>query len=523
MAHKRSPYPLPGEMYPQDTGLKDQNPPSPDQDPGGGAAAADPRVLAEAGKRLLESQKFDEAAQTYQRLIRLAPADADAHHMLALSLIRGGKAQLAREPLARAVELAPEVPLYRLNLGKLYFVYQDWAQAEDHLVRALQVAPPPERREMLDLINQARARRGLAPRDETSCLAQAPAQDLGPYGYPAPPGLEEAPTPTPAASAQRLLMCCVTGSDNFVDQLIAGLAPDIQVEKLVSSLSDDFLAAIARHQTIWLEWGLDMAASLTNQGKAHLAGKRVILRIHGYEILSGEAEKIDYSVVSDLVLVGRHMRRFLLAAKPEIARQVPRIHVIPNGVDTGRFRLGERRPGHNLAYLGWINHKKGPMVLMHAFHHLHRREPRFCLHIAGEFNQSHYQPALQGFIEQNGLAGAVKFHGWVRDVPAWLADKHYLISTSLSESQGLGIMEAMATGMMPLIYAFPGAESVYPPELLWRNFDELAELVEREIPPAALRRFVEENYSLDLQVDRTRRMILDQETIDFPGYHWQAA
>ncbi len=523
MANKRSPYPLPGEMYPQPAGYNDEIAhTSPPEAKGG----EDPGALAARGRALLDSQKFDEAAQVYRRLAHLTPQDADAHHMLALSLIRGGKAQLAREPLARAVELAPQVPLYRLNLGKLYFVCREWAQAEDHLVRALQMAPPSERREMLELINQARARRGLAPRDETSCLAQAPAQELGPYGYPAPPGLDEAPAPTPttpAASPQRLLMCCVTGSDNFVDQLIAGLAPEIQVEKLVSSLSDDFLAGIARHQTVWLEWGLDMAASLTNQGKSHLAGKRVILRIHGYEILSGEAEKIDYSVVSDLVLVGRHMREFLLAAKPEIARQVPRIHVIPNGVDTDRFRLQKREPGHNLAYVGWLNHKKGPMVLMHAFYHLHRRQPRFHLHIAGEFNQSHYQPALQGFVEDNGLAGAVTFHGWVEDIPAWLADKHYLISTSLSESQGLGIMEAMATGMMPLIYGFPGAESVYPRDLIWRNFDELDKLTQKEIPPAALRSFVEENYSLKQQVERTRRMLLEKETIDFPGYRWQAA
>ncbi len=520
MADKRPPHPLPGKTNLQASEYNDEVAPYP---PTGEEGEIDPGALAAQGRRLLDSQDFDKAARLYQRLTRLTPGDADAHHMLALSLIQGGKAPLALGPLSRAVELAPAVPLYRFNLGKLHFVCRDWVRAEEHLVRALQMAPPSERRGILEIINQARARRGLPPRDQKDCLAQAPARELGPYGYPDPPGLEEGSVVSPDHPDRRMLMCCVTGSDNFVDQLIAGLAPDIQVEKLVSSLSDHFLAAIARHQTIWLEWGLDMAASLTNQARALLAGKRVILRIHGYEILSGEAEKIDYRAVSDLVLVGRHMRQYLLAAKPEIARQVPRIHVIPNGVDTGRFRLGGRRPGHNLAYVGWLNHKKGPMVLMHAFYHLHRREPRFHLHIAGEFNQSHYRPALQGFLEENGLAGSVTFHGWVEDMPAWLADKHYLISTSLSESQGLGIMEAMATGMMPLIYGFPGAESVYPRDLLWRNFDELGELVRKRIPPAVLRGFVEENYSLEQQVEKTRRMLLEEETIDFPGYRWQAA
>ena len=44
------------------------------------------------------------------------------------------------------------------------------------------------------------------------------------------------------------------------------------------------------------------------------------------------------------------------------------------------------------------------------------------------------------------------------------------------------------------------------------------ELTRRQADPTDLRAFVEQNYSLDLQVERTRRMLLEKKETVFAGY-----
>ncbi|MFZ5585806.1 MAG: glycosyltransferase family 4 protein [Thermodesulfobacteriota bacterium] len=333
-----------------------------------------------------------------------------------------------------------------------------------------------------------------------------------PVAGPAPdPAVSVGETPTP------ILLCCRPGYDNFIDEFIAGLAPDIPFTKLVSDRPAEIEPALRRHQAVWLEWGNDLSAAITKELGRHLKGKRVFLRIHHYEVLERVALGIDYRPVTDLIFVCNLMRDLLLRDRPEIRGQVERIHVIPNGVDLERYRLTPRPPGRNLAYIGFLNYKKAPILLMHAFEALHRRDPSCRLNVAGSFQDAYNQNACHAFLANNGLTGAVAFHGWVADIPAWLADKQYLISTSLSESQGMGIMEAMASGCEPLIYNFVGAELIYGRRWLWNNLSELAARLDRPPDPAAARQFVAANYSLAAQLTSLRRMILGQEEIGFAG------
>ncbi|MCB2186150.1 MAG: glycosyltransferase family 4 protein [Deltaproteobacteria bacterium] len=323
-----------------------------------------------------------------------------------------------------------------------------------------------------------------------------------------------------SGAAPGLAILCVKGSEAFIGPVVDGLSPHTPLELVVAERGEDFLAAVERHPQIWIEWGHDLAAALTNQARERLAGKRVFVRIHHFEVFTGLADRLDYRAVTDLIFVCRHFRDVFLARRPEVREQVPRIHVIPTGLDLARFGFRERTPGHNLAYVGYLNYKKAPMVLMHAFYALHRADPRFRLHVAGKFQDPPFEAACRWFLEANRLTDAVTFYDWVADMPAWLADKHFLISTSLSESQGLGIMEAMATGCLPLVNHFPGAETIYNHRHLWRNLDELAALAARGGDPRQARRFIEVNYGLADMNARLQTMWNSGEEVVFPGPVW---
>ncbi|MFZ5585160.1 MAG: glycosyltransferase [Thermodesulfobacteriota bacterium] len=465
------------------------------------------RLLARA---LMGGRFFDEAVQVFRRLLEAGPEQAGLRNSLAMALVMAGRRDEAAEHLRRAVDLEPDNHVFAANLGKYFLLGGDHDQAAQAFERALTLAPEAARADLLGHLNQSLAQLGR-PLRTFDAPAPAPA--------PSPIRPERAPQPAaPAGPARPLLLCCAPGTDAFVDGIVSGLAPEHQVEKLVSEQRQDFVDAIRRHDTVWIEWGNELAEFLTKQAGAELMGKRVILRIHAYEVMSGLAQRVDFTRVTDLVFVCAGMRDLLLAARPEVRRQVRRIHVIPNGIDTDRIQLTARRPGFELAYVGYINFKKGPQLLWHALRALHAHEPRCRLHVAGVFQDGYHEIAFRHFLSRNGLEGAVRFHGWVKDIDRWLADKNAILCTSLSESQGLGLMEAMASGVRPLIHNFHTAEGIYPRQFLWNNLDELVELFRQPYDPALGRRFVADNYSLALALARLRRMLAGEDEVVFEGF-----
>lgn len=93
-------------------------------------------------------------------------------------------------------------------------------------------------------------------------------------------------------------------------------------------------------------------------------------------------------------------------------------------------------------------------------------------------------------------------------MPTWYADKGALLSTSMYESFGMNIGEAMATGAFPVVHGFPGAERLWPAECLFASSDDAVALI-RAGRPGLYRGWVGDRYSLDRQVDAIVRLLAD--------------
>jgi len=182
------------------------------------------------------------------------------------------------------------------------------------------------------------------------------------------------------------------------------------------------------------------------------------------------------------------------------------IHVIPNGLDLSKWEFKDRKHGPNILYVGEISHKKGPMLLMNAFHHLlvcqyqkrwkGAKDP-YHLWIAGQFKDPRFEFYVKHYIMQTKMEEYVHLQGYVKDLPALHDTMNYAILTSPWESQNLGIMEAMASGIKPLIHWFPGAETIYPKTYLWNDFTQLKFLVsESPYNSKEYRNYIEDRYSM---------------------------
>ncbi|MBI5520979.1 MAG: glycosyltransferase [Desulfarculus sp.] len=467
-----------------------------------------PQALLALARLYMDRQEYAQAVSVFRRLTDGSPRDASLRNSLAMALVMAGQQDEAQPHLEEAVRLAPREGVFQLNLGKYFILRQDYEQGHRVLAGLWPWVPPDLRDDTLGHLNQCLTQLGLPLVSAETPSIERPRPSVSP----ASPSFMPVST-----SSRKLLLCCPPGLDNFVDSLIAGLAPEIIIEKLVSSDMAVLRRRLRAHQNIWIEWGNEQAIHITRELAKDLVGKRVFLRIHHYEVIVGLAEQINYHAVTDLMFVGLDMRDMLLAKCPQIRQLVPRIHVVPNGVDMRRYELGRPSPGFNIAYIGYLNFKKAPMLLMHAFERLYRSQPSCHLHVAGVYQDPFHQLACNSFVGNNGLEHAVTYHGWVKDISAWLANKNFILCTSLSESQGMGLMEAIASGVRPLIYNFPEAPGIYPRQWLWNNLDELVEMLHEPYGPQEGRRFVEENYSLELQVQRLKQMLFEECEVIFEG------
>ena len=90
---------------------------------------------------LLKQERFEDAARAYRDYLRLAPGDADAHYNLGVALVRQDLNAEAAEAFERAAALAPARPATRLGLGNALTAIGRVDEAIAHYQEGLRLAP----------------------------------------------------------------------------------------------------------------------------------------------------------------------------------------------------------------------------------------------------------------------------------------------------------------------------------------------------------------------------------------------
>ena len=241
---------------------------------------------------------------------------------------------------------------------------------------------------------------------------------------------------------------------------------------------------------VWFDW-CDENAVLASQVRWDA---RVIVCLRSYEYFGTAPAQVNWANVDELVFVAPHVRR--LAAEKFGPFEGPRISTVSDGVDLERFAFRARERGNRIAWVGLLNHKKNvPLVV-----ELAARLRDFEFHVAGKFQNERLRHYVERFIELNALTN-LTLHGWIEDVPAFLDDKHFILSTSLWEGTHVAVMEAMAMGLKPLVHAWAGADEVYEARWTWRNGAELeAMLRDGRYEPGEYRLFAEQHFNINTRL-----------------------
>jgi len=226
-----------------------------------------------------------------------------------------------------------------------------------------------------------------------------------------------------------------------------------------------------------------------------------IVRLGHYEAYKQWPRQVDWSNIDVLVTVGGSFIRDALVQRIHGLESQTSIVSIPNGVNLEQFAFRSRQRGKNIAFLANLRMLKNPAFVLQCMQKLHYIDPEYRLFFGGEFENTALEYYLKHMVDVLDLGGVVFFDGWQDDVNSWLDDKHYIVSTSMIESQSRGVLEGMACGLKPVIHNFPGAGQTFPSEFLFNISEEFCEQIcSDRYEPQRYCRFVEENYPLENQL-----------------------
>lgn len=440
------------------------------------------------GEDLFLKGAYPQALQTFEAVLEEDPSNPYALNDAGLAYAELGQLDRAVECFERALQADPGHENAFFNLIDQLLRYNQFDLAVETFLRYQEAIPDSEQKRKYEK-DLARAAR----KQWEATLNANPGIYLG---EPTEPG------------AQVLKIAFVCGPHTrFIFDIEERLARRHHVRAYHFTQRVDLLKiqeALDWADVVWFEWCdqiLVEASQLLDKTAA------VVCRLHSYEVFSDLPQRVNWDFVDRLVFVAPHMQRLFEQYFPRAARRVEKV-VIPNGVDVSRFTFKERKPGFNLAYVGYINHKKNPSLLLQCIHRLVQEDRRYRLYVAGIHQERRFEVYWNHMIQILGMQDHVIMEGWVDDIDAWLEDKNFLISTSVHEGCPYNVLEAAACGIKPVVHHFHGAEKLFPETWLFRNVEEFVNIVQSpDYDSRAYRNWIIDHFDQTDQIDAIDRLI----------------
>lgn len=221
--------------------------------------------------------------------------------------------------------------------------------------------------------------------------------------------------------------------------------------------------------TIYFEWCSELVEFVTIQLADFIpvCKPRMVVRLHSAEVFANKHIKPDWSKIDRLIFVSPYIRS-LIDNAPQLKNQS--IITIANGIDLKRFTPRTNVVTNIIGCVANLNRGKNIPLVLQLFLELLQFRPELKLQILGDFegNDPRLELYINGFVKHNKLhkkisTGSVK----PEEMPKWYHTIDYLISASIFEGFGMSIGEAMASGVVPMVNRFTGAEMHWPEEIIF--------------------------------------------------------
>ncbi|HTS14839.1 MAG TPA: hypothetical protein VMH24_04170 [Candidatus Sulfotelmatobacter sp.] len=259
-------------------------------------------------------------------------------------------------------------------------------------------------------------------------------------------------------------------------------------------------------------------------------GQRLIVHLHRFELYRPWPGQARIEAIDQVVCVSQHFARVALQ---RTGWPGTKVGVIPNYVDDRQLDRPKLEGARfHLGMIGIAPALKRMDLGLDILAALRRDDPRYQLFVKTKMPWDYpgiwarleerraFEAVLRRVQMDPAVRHAVTFDAFGPNVPAWLRRIGWVLSTSDGESFHLAPADGAASGAVPVIRAWPGADTIYDPR--WVHADApamaqaIASLAARDAWDVERRRAQAEMraaYGLD-GVARAWRAVL---TDDLPG------
>jgi tetratricopeptide (TPR) repeat protein len=276
----------------------------------------------------------------------------------------------------------------------------------------------------------------------------------------------------------------------------------------------------------WFEWcdALIMQASKLPTAK----DKRIICRIHGYEVYGHNIRNTDWSVVDDLIFVTPHIRRIFEEKVDPKKRLHTMLHTIHCGIEPKHFPLKKRNDGLNLGFYGYLNEKKNIPLVLDILYSLNQRKGGYRLFLSGMSWDERLTRYVHYFKTSRKMEEEIiidTMSPWLRkgwenppEKLNWYNKINYYVSGSIDEGICYGAAESMLCGVKPILHNCEGLRDHYPPKYLYDTVDEAVDMIlNGRYDSEEYRDYILDTYSIKKQVELTEAVIEGSAVGDAPA------
>lgn len=237
---------------------------------------------------------------------------------------------------------------------------------------------------------------------------------------------------------------------------------------------------------IFCEWGL---GNLVWYSKHKKQGQKLITRIHAQELKTRHLDQCNHDNIDNYIIVSPYYFELIIA---EFALDRAKCKMIFNMVDTELLNKPKFPDAEfHLGMIGDVPQSKRLDRALDIFEQLYQKDERYKLFIKGKRPEeypwmhskakaeemAYYQQQYQR-IKENGWDKSVVFEGH-GPIDEWLRNIGWILSVSDNESFHLSVAEGMASGAIPVIFNWAGAETIYHKNYIFDSTSEITAIIHR--------------------------------------------
>ena len=235
---------------------------------------------------------------------------------------------------------------------------------------------------------------------------------------------------------------------------------------------------------IFCEWALGNAVWYSRH---KMSNQFLIIRLHNQEFKTEYLEKILWKNVDKVIFICENNERRFLERFPHLSHLTTTIYNPLNCSALSQQKMFYSE--HTLGFVGMSPMIKRPDIALEIFHQIKKIDERFTLIFKGkmpwEYDWLWSRPEERKFYEEffqevknSEFKDSIIFENYSKDMTKFYSKVGYILSTSDHEGSHQSVAEGMASGAIPVIRNWAGAEDIYPQKYIFNSIEKAVEIIQ---------------------------------------------